>query len=63
MLPQVRVKIEKIGFPPPILLSTNRHFLLQLLLVVLFFFQAINHLPLDPKTMKNEGFTPPTYGL
>ena len=40
---------------------------LEFLHIGLFFIWRIPwkiaYLPLDPKTMKNEGFTPPKYGL
>ena len=36
---------------------------LRLKVVYPIIYSVFKILPLDPKTMKNEGFTPPTYGL
>ena len=30
---------------------------------IVSFWGLAHHLPLDPKTMKNDGFQPPIYGL
>ena len=37
--------------------------MIPLALLAYFFLLRMVYIPLDPKTMKNEGFKPPIYGL